>query len=120
MRAKQNAVSRIPYPLSVGKKRMRKKHLYIQNYKKKKPLFLLDKGLIKFLLGCQKLCQKNFIKPFAPLTLLLKSKILKALDRHPLHNKNEVFVRRSISDHAFKIFDFKSILLKSSILKASF
>ena len=32
-------------------------------------------------------------------------------DRHPLHNKNEVFVRRSISDHAraVKLEDFKCL-----------
>ena len=48
---------------------MRKKHLYLQNYKKETPLFLLGKNLIKLLLGCQKLCQKNLIKPFAPLTM---------------------------------------------------
>ena len=70
---------------------MRKKHLYLQNYKKETPLFLLGKDLIKLLLGCQKLCHKNFIKPFAPLPMVTED----------LSNKNYVFVR------LVKIFNFK-------------
>jgi len=66
---------------------MRKKHLYLQNYKKETPLFLLGKDLIKLLLGCQKLCQKNFIKPFASLPMVTEDP----------SNKNCVFVRQRVT-----------------------
>ena len=88
MRTKQNAVSRIPYPWSVGKKKdAQKASLSTKLKKKETPLFLLGKDLIKLLLGWQKLCHKNFIKPFAPLPMVTEAP----------SNKNYVFVRQRMT-----------------------